>query len=440
MRKSILCVVLCTLLMASAGCRIAYADEQDGVKQEQTREQQLLYGDVDRDGAVRAEDALAILRHVVSLETIADQDALALADVKHDGKITAEDALYVLQMVVKLRPQEVYAPAVTDAPVTDEPAPETPSPTVRPARTPLPETSPTLQPQGGEMDINKLASWNLWSAADQVPYYNEENGQDIPRLYPYFAEENTTGACVIVIPGGGYAAENTNVSGVMSIADALCKKGITAFALQYRTAPYTYKAMISDVCRAVRFVRYYHKSLGIDPDKVTVMGFSAGGHLALMSTEHYDDADIEVTGDAIDAWSAKPDSAVLGYAVVSMMEAYGHQTSRENFLGAEVDNESLRMRFSGELGVTKDTPPMFLWHCKKDHAVSYESSEMLAKTLEENGVLCELHIYETGGHGLGLAQDNEEVSKWFDACVEWIHWVNFDYSVDTPHILQRNNP
>lgn len=364
------------------------------------------YGDVEPDGDVDAIDALLVLKHVVRLDKIEEGSlSWTLADMNANGDIDANDALMILRTVVELDDLRVY----------------TASPTEEPSAEPT-----EVPPAGGMMDEETLAAgeWSLWNSVDEMPYYSAAIDQDIPKLYGFLAENNTTGACVIICPGGGYATENTKASSNFDVAKELNDSGISAFVLQYRTAPYTHKAIISDVLRAVRFVRYYSESFGINPGKLTVMGFSAGGHLALMSMEHYADDDIELTGDAIDAWSAKPNSGVLGYPVVSMMEEYGHQTSRDNFLGADADNEEMRARYSGELGVTEDTPPMFIWHCKPDRAVSYLSSVMLADTLEAHGVACELKIFKTGTHGVALGTG--DASMWIYDGEEWILSVNGD--------------
>lgn len=387
-----LCLLFVTVVMSGA-VRTAQAAEVR------------YYGDANLNGEVDAEDALFVLKHVVRLEEM-EKGSLSwtLADMDADGVITANDALEILKTVVKLEDRRVYTEPI------EEPTAE---PTAAPTEEPTP--TPTKTP---------VAEWPLWNDVEEMPYYNALIDQDIPKLYEFLAEDNTTGACVIICPGGGYATENTQATANFDVARELNDSGISAFVLQYRTAPYTYKAIISDVLRAVRFVRYHSESFGVDPGKVTIMGFSAGGHLALMCMEHYADEDIELTGDAIDALSAKPDSGVLGYPVVSMLEEYGHQTSRDNFLGAEADNEELRARYSGELGVTEDTPPMFIWHCKPDRAVSYLSSVMLAETLEEHGVPCELQIFETGSHGPALGSG--DAGMWIYDGIDWILSVNGD--------------
>ncbi len=259
----------------------------------------------------------------------------------------------------------------------------------------------------------------LWNSAEEMPYYDSAIDQKVPEITPYIPQD-ANGIGVVLFPGGGYTQYSSETEGT-DIAEAFNAKGISVFVVEYRLTPYHDRAIISDAARAVRYVRYFADEFGIDEDQITVMGFSAGGHLALMEMEYAQDEELEKAGDAIDQESAMPDAGVLCYPVVSMTDEYTHKTSRENFLGADnVGNQELIQMYSGECRVTDQMCPLFLWHCKNDRAVSYENSQILADALEENGVDYELHLYDKGGHGVGLASDNEEVSEWFDRCVEWL--------------------
>lgn len=260
----------------------------------------------------------------------------------------------------------------------------------------------------------------LWESEKKVPYYDASAGQAVASVIPYIADSNESGECVIICPGGAYEHLSMETEG-SEIAAALNEQGISAFILQYRLTPYTNTAIISDVLRAIRYVRYYADSFAIDKEKVTVMGFSAGGHLSLMAAEHYGDEDIETSGDIIDKEDARPDKVVLGYPVVSFADVYTHKSTRTNFLGAGNEGDTaLIEKYSGELGVTESTPPMFVWHCKKDKGVTCENSQVLADALTAKGVDCELHLYEGGSHGIGLATRYPGANEWFAACVEWL--------------------
>ena len=260
---------------------------------------------------------------------------------------------------------------------------------------------------------------NLWESAEDIPYFDENDDQPISSITPYIAEGNEDGKAVILIPGGGYGVHG-DLETEKEIADELNANGISAFILDYRIAPYDGKAIISDGFRAVRFVRYYAKAFGIDPEKITVMGMSAGGHLALMTMEHSDE-ELEVSGDKIDKVSARPDAGVLCYPVSSFKDDLTHEKSRMNFLGeANQYDSDMQDKYSSECGVTADTPPAFIWHTQNDKAVPYESSELLKEAFDAAGVECELMLFQYGSHGLGLAKDIEGVQEWFGNCLEWL--------------------
>lgn len=269
---------------------------------------------------------------------------------------------------------------------------------------------------------------DLWASADDMPYYDASiEDQGISTITPYITDQENNGSCVIICPGGGYQKVGIEAEGEEPAA-ALNEQGISAFILDYRVEPYTYEAMLSDVTRAVRYVRYHAETFGIDPDKIAIMGFSAGGHLSAMALEHYDEATQDL--DRIDRVSARPDLGILCYAVLSFEDEYTHKDSRERFLGTEnLTNTELLNKYSAEKGVTADTPPCFVWHCVPDKAVPYEGSQLFANALNEAGVECELHIYEEGAHGIVLAdayrERGMEVGTWFDSCMEWLRAKGF---------------
>lgn len=257
----------------------------------------------------------------------------------------------------------------------------------------------------------------LWETAADMPFYSSEvHESNTASITPYIVENNESKSCVIICPGGGYTSLATKKEGI-PVAEAWNAQGVSAFVLQYRITPYHYEAMLADVCRAVRYVRYYAEDFGVDPDKIVIMGFSAGGHLAAMNLEHA--AEDTQNTDAIDKMDARANAGVLCYPVISLQDEYGHAASRDNFLGDAASDETLVKKYSAEEGVDESMPPVFIWHCKGDTIVPYENSQIFADAMEEAGVQCELHLYDGGEHGLALSE-GESAEGWFDLCVDWM--------------------
>ena len=261
----------------------------------------------------------------------------------------------------------------------------------------------------------------LWG--DVIPYNDaSKNLKFTPRMIPYIAENNPSGISAVIFPGGGYSSLSTDKEGV-KIAQYLNSKGISAFVVYYRTTEggklsYDYRAILSDGLRAVKHVRYNAKSYGIDPEKIFTIGFSAGGHLTCMTATNYDFQveDPKYTPDAIDAVSARPNAAAPCYAVSSISKPYAHSGTRTYF--ARGDKE-LEKKFSAELAVTENTPPIFLWHTWNDTTVPVQTCLGFAAALNDKNIPCELHIYASGNHGLGLAADNKTASNWSELLAAW---------------------
>ncbi len=235
-------------------------------------------------------------------------------------------------------------------------------------------------------------------------------------VYPAPAQSRTATA-VIICPGGGYQRIAIQKEG-QATAEWLNSLGVTAFVLKYRLKEYGHPAPLRDVLRAVRIVRKGAAGWGVDPSRIGVMGFSAGGHLASTAGTLFDSPDGR-TGSAIDGISARPDFMILVYPVITFQSPYAHVGSRENLIGKTPSPELVR-RLSTDLQVTADTPPTFLVHGGTDQAVPPENSVLFYTALRRAGVPAELHVYEKGPHGFGLAQDQGPISEWTKRAADWM--------------------
>ncbi len=240
---------------------------------------------------------------------------------------------------------------------------------------------------------------------------------DIPTLTVYRpAEGKNAGAAVVVCPGGGYGALAPHEG--QPIAEWLASNGITAFVLKYRLGPrYRHPSMIDDANRAIRTVRSRASEFGIDPKRIGILGFSAGGHLASTAGTHYDAGKPEAS-DPIERASSRPDFLVLLYPVISLGTEYGHGGSKKNLLG-ENPPEDLVKNLTNELQVDKNTPPAFLVHTNEDKPVPAENSFLFVMAMRKAGVPCELHMFEKGRHGLGLGMGDPAFSEWPKLCEIW---------------------
>ncbi|MGE0101272.1 MAG: alpha/beta hydrolase [Blastocatellales bacterium] len=259
----------------------------------------------------------------------------------------------------------------------------------------------------------------LWP--DGAPGALGSDPVDIPSIQLY-RPENPNGAAIVVCPGGGY--QNLARHEGHNVALWLNSLGITAVVLKYRLAPkYHHPSMMLDVLRAIRFTRSKAEEWKIDINRVGVMGFSAGGHLASTAATHWDEGQSD-TGDGIDRLSSRPNLAILCYPVITMGPPSAHTGSRRNLIGENPSQELLDL-MSNEKQVNSKTPPTFLFHTEDDKAVPVENSLLFAAALRKAGVPYELHIYEKGRHGVGLAQDNPALKSWPGLLADWLRKYKF---------------
>lgn len=232
------------------------------------------------------------------------------------------------------------------------------------------------------------------------------------------AAEKANGAAVVVCPGGGYGGLAVDHEG-KQVADWLNANGIAAFVLRYRIAPrYKHPAPLDDAQRAIRTIRARAAEWKVDPNRIGILGFSAGGHLTSTAATHFDRGNKD-SADPLDRVSCRPDFAVLVYPVISFTTEFTHQGSRKNLLG-ENPEAKLVESLSNERQVTAETPPTFLVHTNEDTGVPPENSVLFYLALRKAKVPAEMHIYEKGRHGLGLGPNDPAFSTWPQHCITWL--------------------
>lgn len=250
-------------------------------------------------------------------------------------------------------------------------------------------------------------------------------GISIPTMRYYPAPKaHAAGSAVIICPGGGYAGLAFQHEGE-EVARSFNEQGISAFVLKYRLpndAIMEDKSIgpLQDLQQAIYLVRKNAEQYGIDPHRIGIMGFSAGGHLAATGGTHYGEAKI----DNPEQISLRPDFMLLLYPVISMDSTITHKGSRENLLGKSASPEILDL-YSNELQVTKDTPPTFLVHAEDDGAVPIANSQRFDRALAENQVPHKLVTYRKGGHGFGLHNKTTQ-DAWFDHAIAWLRQLGFE--------------
>ncbi|OHB73791.1 MAG: 1,4-beta-xylanase [Planctomycetes bacterium RBG_16_55_9] len=260
----------------------------------------------------------------------------------------------------------------------------------------------------------------LWP--DGAPGAKGNDDGDKPSLTVYLpAKEKANGAAVVIFPGGGYGHLAVDHEG-HQIAQWLNSLGVAGFIVKYRHsrsgAGYGHPAPLQDAQRAIRLIRSRAKQWNVDPSRIGIIGFSAGGHLASSAGTHFQTRYSQAK-DAIDELSCRPDFMILMYPVVSFTESFTHKGSRKNLLGENPDKELVES-LSNERQVTPQTPPTFLVHADDDKVVPPENSLYFYLALRKANVPAEMHVYEKGGHGFGPGVGKGACSSWMPRCADWM--------------------
>jgi acetyl esterase/lipase len=288
----------------------------------------------------------------------------------------------------------------------------------------LRETSLPLAQHVRNTTVNsgQQAEIPLWQT--RAPGALGDAAEDQPAITPFIATANDTRAAVIVFPGGGYEHLASDKEGAQ-VARWLNTLGVTAFVVRYRLGPrYHHPVMLQDAQRAVRLVRAESARWNVEPSRIGVLGFSAGGHMASTAGTHFDLGNA-TNRDSVERASSRPDVMILLYPVITMSEPLAHRGSRRNLLGDNPSDSVVRL-MSNETQVTRDTPPTFIVATTDDATVPVQNSLMFYDALRSAGVSAELHVFESGHHGFGLAPGDPVLSTWASQCEVWLRhhgWV-----------------
>jgi acetyl esterase/lipase len=257
----------------------------------------------------------------------------------------------------------------------------------------------------------------LWPEGAPGALGNEP--KDVPTLTVRKVESSNPTGALIICPGGGYGGLAMDHEG-KQIVQWANSMGLTAVLCDYRHRGkgYGHPAPSQDALRAVRLVRAKASEWNIDPNKIGIMGFSAGGHLVSTVITQFDPGSKEST-DTVARESSRPDFAILCYPVISMGSSFTHRGSEVNLLGEKASKETLE-QFASERHVRSDTPPTFLMHTVEDKPVPVENSLVFYQAMVAKQVPGELHIYQKGPHGVGLARNIPGTSDWPLACQRWL--------------------
>ncbi len=257
----------------------------------------------------------------------------------------------------------------------------------------------------------------LWPQG--APFATGIATHDCPSIDTFLLQSDKPTAMMIICPGGGYEMRASSYEGT-DIALWMNRIGISAIVLNYRVKPYKHPCSLLDAQRAIRYVRSHAAKWNIDPSRIGILGFSAGGHLASMAGTIFDAGDAS-SPDPIETFSCRPDAMVLCYPVISFIE-YCEYGSMMSLIG-KTEAGNLQQTLSTETRVTADSPPAFIWHTADDKIVHNANSLLFASALSRCGVPFELHIYQNGPHGMGLAEHTGSVGLWTRSCELWLNKI-----------------
>ena len=268
----------------------------------------------------------------------------------------------------------------------------------------------------------------LWTG--EAPGALGTSEEDTPTIAAFIPASNPTKTAVVIAPGGGYAHLSMVKEG-SDVAAWLNARGVAAFVLKYRLGmKYHSPIELGDAQRAIRSVRANAAQYGIAPDHIGMWGFSAGGHLAASAGTLFDAGNAAST-DPVEQQSSRPDFLVLSYPVITMQDPYVHKGSRLYLLGDAPTQEQMD-GMSPEMHVTAQTPPTFLFTTTDDHTVPVLNSVMFYTALIKAGVPAEMHIFQHGGHGSGLAPANPQLQPWTEMLIKWMRERGYAAAATTP--------
>ena len=265
-----------------------------------------------------------------------------------------------------------------------------------------------------------MLKMNLW---DNVPGLCVE----VPEITVYVPNAKKTDIAIVILPGGGYSKRSEHEG--KGYAEFLNENGITAFVVEYRVSPHRFPLPLLDARRAIQLVRYYAEKYGIDKNKILIMGSSAGGHLAALTSTYFEDiTDFEIN-DEISKENFIPNGQILCYPVINLAGKNGdvHFGSGTNLLGEKYAELSYSLTPANI--ASEKTPPAFIWHTFEDDVVNVKNSLDYANALKNSNVAVEIHIYPHGGHGLGIPASNSKVKKhvsqWAESLLRWLDYMDF---------------
>ena len=264
---------------------------------------------------------------------------------------------------------------------------------------------------------------------EELFLHDGRHAEGDPAIFVNLAKSNPTKAAVLIIPGGGYTMIAMSHEG-NKVAEWFNQRGVHAFILRYSLGKFDgsgskHPDMINDAKRAFRMIRSNAEKWGIDKNKIGVMGFSAGGHLAATLCTHFDNGNKEAT-DIIEQESCLPNFGILAYPVITMEETFTHWGSRRFLLGPTPSQKDIQ-NLSNEKQVSGITPPTFIFHTSDDKAVPVQNSLAYYMALRKFGIPVEMHIFEHGNHGVGLVVDDFALKQWSALLENWLmRWKMID--------------